>query len=78
MTPGFDPASQKKKRREGIGGETKRREGKVQKGREREEMGGEDRAGAVTQWWYIYLACKRGSESISSNEAREKGKNRTV
>lgn len=56
---------------EGIGGERRRREGKVQKGRKR-EMGEEGRAGAVTQWWHIYLACKRGSESISSNEARKK------
>lgn len=56
---------------EGIGGERKRREGKVQEARKR-EMGEEGRVGAVTQWWHIYLACKRGSESISSNEARKK------
>lgn len=34
---------------EGIGGERKRREGKVQEARKR-EMGEEGRAGAVTQW----------------------------
>lgn len=36
------------------------------------KTGGEERVGDVTQWWHIYLACKRSPESISSNKAREK------